>query len=129
MTYAEKLKDPLWQKKRLEILDRDGWACVYCFDNESTLHVHHKKYNGEPFESDSKDLETTCKYCHALIEFYKNFEGVKFKRYNCSGGKLFMTTVKGDNKIYFDIIDHEGYVTELCSFDREILYALKKFFK
>lgn len=27
MTYAEKLKDPRWQKKRLRILERDAFAC------------------------------------------------------------------------------------------------------
>jgi len=27
MTYKEKLLDPRWQKKRLEVLERDGWAC------------------------------------------------------------------------------------------------------
>ena len=46
MEYAEKLKDPRWQKKRLEILERDAWVCQKCFDTKSTLHVHHRIYNG-----------------------------------------------------------------------------------
>ncbi len=28
MTYAEQLKDPRWQKRRLEILQRDEWRCL-----------------------------------------------------------------------------------------------------
>lgn len=44
MTYKEKLKDPRWQKKRLEIFDRDGWKCVECGDKDSTLNVHHIFY-------------------------------------------------------------------------------------
>lgn len=73
-SYAEKLKDPRWQKKRLEILERDGWACRYCSDKETTLHVHHKKYNGEPWEALADDLETACEDCHKIIERMKDAE-------------------------------------------------------
>lgn len=38
--YLEKLKDPRWQKRRLEIFQRDEFTCQVCFDTESTLHVH-----------------------------------------------------------------------------------------
>jgi len=31
-TYAEKLKDPRWQKKRLERLDLAEWECEICFN-------------------------------------------------------------------------------------------------
>ena len=37
--YSQKLKDPRWQKKRLQILERDEWNCQICHDNESTLVV------------------------------------------------------------------------------------------
>jgi len=37
VTYAEKLKDPRWQKKRLEIMERDEWTCQWCVDSESPL--------------------------------------------------------------------------------------------
>ncbi len=68
-TYSEKLLDPRWQKKRLEILSRDGFKCRYCSDEESTLHVHHKCYgDGEPWEIDSKHLITLCKDCHSMEE-------------------------------------------------------------
>ena len=63
--YSEKLKDPRWQKKRLEVLDRDGWTCQWCFDAESTLHVHHLWYcNGEPWEVGDAALITLCESCH-----------------------------------------------------------------
>jgi len=68
MTYSEKLKDPRWQKKRLEILQRDNWACQICGDDENTLHVHHYKYCGEPWEVDSKYLKTLCADCHITEE-------------------------------------------------------------
>lgn len=65
--YAEKLKDPRWQKKRLKIFERDGWACVRCKDSESSLQVHHKKYFGEPWECPDEHLETLCESCHEFI--------------------------------------------------------------
>lgn len=66
MKYAEKLKDPRWQKKRLKILERDKWQCVKCHDDKSTLHVHHKKYdeNKDPWDYPDKQLETLCETCH-----------------------------------------------------------------
>ncbi len=64
-TYSEKLKDPRWQKRRLEILQRDQWTCQRCGDLESTLHVHHRFYNGEPWEAPDHALITYCAECHA----------------------------------------------------------------
>lgn len=69
--YAEKLKDPRWQKKRLEIMSRDKWACTSCGDGKSQLHVHHEKYKGDPWEAQDKHLKTLCEDCHS-IEHGKN---------------------------------------------------------
>ena len=66
MTYSEKLKDPRWQKKRLQILERDNWRCVNCTDSESQLHVHHKQYESKkmPWDYDDSNFITLCKECH-----------------------------------------------------------------
>lgn len=66
MNYSEKLKDPRWQKKRLEILERDKWACAVCGEKEKTLHVHHLFYfpKKEPWEIENGFLLTLCKDCH-----------------------------------------------------------------
>lgn len=65
--YFAKLKDPRWQKKRLEILERDNFACQVCGDNESTLHVHHKFYlrDRELWEYNNGCFITLCENCHA----------------------------------------------------------------
>ena len=65
--YSKKLLDPRWQKKRLEIFNRDHFYCQQCFDNESTLHVHHKRYfsGKEPWDIEDKYLVTLCEECHA----------------------------------------------------------------
>lgn len=63
--YAEKLKDPRWQKRRLEVLGRDEFTCQHCFDSESTLHVHHRAYgNGDPWDVPDCYLVTLCAECH-----------------------------------------------------------------
>jgi hypothetical protein len=72
MTYFEKLKHPKWQKKRLDILNRDSFTCQYCGDKESTLHVHHFEYlNPDPWDIDDSLLITCCQNCHVVIEFLK----------------------------------------------------------
>lgn len=63
-SYAEKLRDPRWQKKRLRILERDEWTCQQCYDQESTLHVHHLWYQGEPWDAPDQALVTLCSECH-----------------------------------------------------------------
>jgi len=69
-TYAEKLKDPRWQKMRLQILERDGFVCRRCQSKEKTLHVHHAFYSKgkAPWEYDPKFLQTLCEECHELAE-------------------------------------------------------------
>jgi hypothetical protein len=66
-SYSEKLRDPRWQKMRLEILSRDEWTCQQCFDKETTLHVHHRYYSRgkEPWEYEQDALVTLCESCHA----------------------------------------------------------------
>lgn len=78
MTYSEKLKDPRWQKKRLEILQRDNWTCCNCGDDSKTLHVHHRIYiNGkDPWEYPDHLLVTLCEYCHEGEESQKQ-EAIK----------------------------------------------------
>ena len=64
--YSKKLRDPRWQKKRLQIFERDEWSCVRCGDTGAELQVHHKEYieSKNPWESPDNDLETLCKNCH-----------------------------------------------------------------
>lgn len=71
MTYSNKLKSPKWQKKRLDILNRDSFTCQMCGDTETELHVHHNKYIGEPYNTPDEFLQTFCKHCHE-IETYLN---------------------------------------------------------
>ncbi len=67
-TYSEKLRDPRWQRIRLEVMQRDGFKCKCCGDEKTTLNVHHLKYHGEPWEAPPDELETLCDSCHAIRE-------------------------------------------------------------
>lgn len=66
--YSELLRDPRWQKKRLEIMQRDDFACIECGDSESTLNVHHCYYQKGrmPWDYPDKSLITLCEPCHGL---------------------------------------------------------------
>jgi hypothetical protein len=72
-TYSEKLKDPRWQRKRLEIMERDTFTCVICGDDKSTLNVHHTYYGkGKlPWDYDIKHLITLCEPCHKQTEIMR----------------------------------------------------------
>ncbi len=65
--YREKLKDPRWQKLRLQVFERDCWMCQICYDEETTLAVHHRYYNRnmEPWDYPLEALVTLCEDCHA----------------------------------------------------------------
>ena len=67
MTYAEKLRSPRWQKKRLEILERDHWACVCCGSTDKNLQVHHAVYRKiDPWDYPNHLLQTLCFDCHEI---------------------------------------------------------------
>lgn len=71
-SYAEKLKDPRWQKKRLEILNRDQFACLCCGSKIKTLHIHHRYYlKVDPWDYPNDALDTLCESCHAYVEGLK----------------------------------------------------------
>jgi hypothetical protein len=71
--YSELLKDPRWQKKRLEIFKRDNFTCRVCGSTENTLHVHHKEYhyNKSPWSYKNDNYLTVCESCHSIITYYK----------------------------------------------------------
>jgi hypothetical protein len=64
--YSKKLKDPRWQKKRLEVFERDKWTCQKCGMAKNTLTVHHRRYipGREPWEYPDQLLVTLCEDCH-----------------------------------------------------------------
>jgi hypothetical protein len=67
--WIQKLKDPRWQKTRLEILDAHKWTCDECGDTNKTLHIHHGYYskNIDPWDYPQESLHCLCDECHAAL--------------------------------------------------------------
>jgi len=72
--WADQYKHPKWQKKRLEVLEHDGFTCQNCGDKESQLHVHHGAYvkGRKMWEYDIDDLVTLCDDCHKKVHKCKD---------------------------------------------------------
>jgi hypothetical protein len=76
-TYAEKLLDPRWQKKRLEVMERAGFECESCGAGDKTLTVHHSYYEWglEPWEYPNESLHCFCQPCHHKAqELYRSLK-------------------------------------------------------
>ena len=73
MTYAEKLKDPRWQKKRLQIMERDDFTCGNCGRQDKSLAVDHKVYRTgrDPWDYPDHFLWTVCDDCHQTLTDYR----------------------------------------------------------
>ena len=69
LTRQEHYNHPLWQKKRLAVLERDGWICRHCKASNTQLQIHHLYYNrnGHIWEVDDEALVTLCNPCHKII--------------------------------------------------------------
>jgi hypothetical protein len=127
--YAAKLKDPRWQKRRLEILQRDEWRCVACGyglheeyedDNEprQPLHVHHRWYTGEPWEAPDEALVTLCESCHEVETFAGRGLDVRIAR--AVRGKFFAPAAQ-DIALAFERLEY-GHLPEV--FATAILWVL-----
>lgn len=97
VSYAEMLKDPRWQKRKTEILNRDNFTCQLCGNTEKTLHVHHKYYleNHKPWEYGDSVLITLCEDCHSWI--HEN------------GNEVFNAPIKIGDTIKYEHSDYDDY--------------------
>ena len=70
----EKFRDIRWQKKRIEILERDGQSCQGIDENgvrckttlkDEQLEIHHRNYTTpDPWDEPSENLIALCRSCH-----------------------------------------------------------------
>lgn len=77
LTYFEKLKDPRWQRKRLEVMQRANFRCENCdmvetgrHPEKGPLHVHHGWYERDvqPWEYPDEAYQCLCEDCHKEAE-------------------------------------------------------------
>lgn len=66
MSYAEDLKHPMWQERRLRVFERAGFMCIRCKSQDNQLHAHHKVYirGHRLWEYEDEMLECLCERCH-----------------------------------------------------------------
>lgn len=73
--FKDQWTDPRWQKKRLEIMNRDKWMCRVCKENKEMLSVHHIHYGLKedhigPWDYSNGTLLTVCESCHEVLHKY-----------------------------------------------------------
>lgn len=107
-SYKDLLKKPQWQRKRLEIMNRDNFTCKYCGDDQNELQIHHLKYTGMPWEAKDEDLKTSCCHCHQIITEYKDNNLISFykdkfvKVYHVDGKIIIFNYIYNEVAIMFD---------------------------
>lgn len=74
-SYWEKLRDPRWQRKRLEVMQKNDFKCQNCKDvlnidsDDLTLNVHHAWYEKiDPWEYEEECYQCLCEPCHKIAE-------------------------------------------------------------
>jgi len=66
--YSEKLRDPRWQRKRLEVFQSADFKCEVCGSGDKTLHAHHRYYEKgkEPWDYPLAVFKCLCEDCHFI---------------------------------------------------------------
>lgn len=133
MTYADKLKDPRWQKLRLEILERDEFTCQLCKDTQTELHVHHFTYpkSHNPWDSSKYSLTTYCKHCHAVVEYNKNNESYPYDIFKIplenNKIQMFVFSTESDYVELYKYHEKDNTVSYLSSISEPTLKTLYEY--
>jgi 5-methylcytosine-specific restriction endonuclease McrA len=61
-----KLPSDVYERVRLEVLNRDGWKCQECGSCQN-LHVHHQIFRSQAGDDSELNLITLCNSCHAKV--------------------------------------------------------------
>lgn len=68
-TYSKQLQSPKWQRKRLQVLERDNFTCLSCGDTGEQLQIHHINYvyGKLPEDYELGEMITLCRDCHESV--------------------------------------------------------------
>ena len=74
MTYSEKLREPRWQRRRLELFASAGWKCQECGSTTRNLQAHHCSYAPliEPWDLPDSVMMVLCEVCHEHRQGFEN---------------------------------------------------------
>jgi len=128
MQYHEQMKHPNWQKKRLEVLEANGFTCEDCGAKDQELHVHHPYYKRGAmiWQYEIEELQCLCHKCHtevhAIDEKIKQSIALltQNQKMRVLGFSDAMTGpfMRSDNENYL-----EGFADELRANTKAILHA------
>jgi len=95
--WSSAFRDSRWQKKRLEIMQRDGWACQSCGAKGEgvTLNVHHIYYESgkAPWEYPDDVLVTFCESCHKKL--HQMVRGLTTRIYSSPDAESILELIDG----------------------------------
>lgn len=117
IAYEKKLLDVRWQKKRLDVFNRDKFACKCCGNNQGSMHIHHLEYlgNTEPWDYPLDMLICLCSNCHQKETGRGKIE------------KTLLLTFKMRGFIYDDLLALSSAIDTNKDFRDYILSYLRKF--
>lgn len=120
--YSDQLLDPRWQKKRLDILNRDNFTCRKCLSKDKTLHVHHTEYikGRMAWDYENYYLKTLCADCHHLEELLKKQKEILIRNFKLEGYIIdFPCHACGNTDILSVNINY--IKCTVCGYEKEIL--------
>ena len=133
--YTDLFKHKRWQKKRLEVLQRDNWKCAHCTmlgsdseEDNSTLHIHHRYYKGkrQPWEYPLESLVTLCAECHEKEEKRLKVipdQLIQAMREACCGAFEFQTAINS----FYELQDNPNSMESLDGFTQIAGHPLRLF--
>lgn len=125
--YSDKLKNPNWQKKRLEVLNLRGFKCELCGCETKELHVHHRFYlkGRDIWEYDNDVFQVLCCDCHEKehSKINKQIEVVPEKYKKLIYDIEACSEIRGDNlesisfiiEAYLKYIQDEDFLSNLAT--------------
>lgn len=134
MTYTKQLQDPRWQKKRLEVLERDDWRCKKCGDKKTELQVHHIKYHKKAWDTPLKHLDTLCAHCHVCVEGIKKLDKKYDLKFDYNALKIVKVAYDTKRVMFIFVFDkvfmetYRGYdeIIEGFCFHHPVCYKLSE---
>ncbi|MBY0480833.1 MAG: hypothetical protein K2Q21_05710 [Chitinophagaceae bacterium] len=129
ISYSEKLKNPLWQKKRQYVLKRAENNCEDCGKTNVPLDIHHcyYVYGLEPWQYPYDALKALCRDCHnkrGEIEriLRANLQSFTYLELSHINGALDTILGNYDRDLFFKFLEAigQGY--------RNVEPAFKKFY-
>jgi len=61
-----RLEADVYQRLRMQVLNRDGWRCQVC-GSMTNLEVHHSQFRSRQGQDTEANLITLCSECHKQI--------------------------------------------------------------